>query len=227
MNDLSQHNETISNLRSALEDVHYERPTPVLPDRSTALVRTALVTLAIVTGGIWLFSTGAEPVWADAGRAPTAAETVAITDQCKIPISGTPVLQPLMAAEIRGRTGSFVYADDASYVVCIAQDFATDGEKVSIDVVSTSSSTDMADGNNFLQFDLLTVGDESGGANTWIVGRIQPKVDRVVIKTPTFGEFEATVGDGWFTVWWPTTESFEIIATDEKGDELARLSPSS
>jgi hypothetical protein len=45
-----------------------------------------------------------------------------------------------------------------------------------------------------------------------------------LIETAALGQFEATVDGDWFTAWWPTTESFEIVALDGNGTEVDRTS---
>lgn len=90
--------------------------------------------------------------------------------------------------------------------------------------MSTGSREELSTGSDQLRFDTVTIGaphDSPGRANTLITGVVGDQVKRVVIEAPSLGEFEATVANGWFTAWWPTTETFEVVAFDAIGNPLA------
>lgn len=235
MSDLTEYEDTIEMLRSSLSDLRYERPVPELPKRPRISIRTGVVAAAVlIAGSVWLVNQSPDPAWAAAGQIPTADETAALTETCAAQATeigtATSELPTLVAAEVRGRTASLVYAAEDRFVTCVAQDFQSGSDQGRMTAIAEGEIADLEPANGPVRFSILTISDppalpgakEPQSANTWVVGIIEPQVDQVLIETSTLGQFEATVADGWFTAWWPTTESFEIVALDSNGAELAR-----
>lgn len=239
MSDLTEYEETIEVLRASLGDVRYERPVPELPSRSTVLVRfgVAAVTM-VVAGTVWSATQTSEPAWAESGSALTTDETESLTEVCEeaaqlTEVEGARGDRPaLMAAESRGRTASLVFAGADHFVTCVAQDYQSGSEEGRVAVIARGEVADLQPASGPIRSSVLTISDpsrfpgdeEPPSANTFIVGKHGPNVDRVLIETSALGQFEATVDGDWFTAWWPTTESFEIAALDANGTEVARTS---
>lgn len=238
MSDLAEYEETIEVLRSSLRDIRYERPVSELPTRPRIPVKFgAAAVVLVVAGTVWFATQAAEPAWAESGSALTTDETETLTEGCEEAAQLTEVegargdRTELMATEIRGRTASLVFAGADHYVICVAQDYRSGSEDGRVIVIGRGEIADLQPAIGPIRSAVMTVSDpptspsdEEPQSATSIVGRVEPNVDRVLIETPTLGQFEATVDGDWFTAWWPTTEFFEIVAVDSNGTEVARTS---
>jgi hypothetical protein len=197
----------------------------------------AAVTI-VVAGTVWFATQTAEPAWAESGSALTADETETLTESCEEAAQLTEVdgargdSPALMAAESRGRTASLVFAGVDHFVTCVAQDYQSGSEEGRVAVIARGEVADLQPASGPIRSAVVTISDppsflgdeERQSANTFIVGKVGPNVDRVLIETAALGQFEATVDGDWFTAWWPTTESFEIVALDGNGTEVDRTS---
>lgn len=230
MTDLHEFEDTVRVLKESFDDVHYRRPAPK-PEQPSGVPAwvTAAAVMILLSGGLWLMLGRDTAAWAESGRQPTSSESAWMTDQCADLLADTPsipieTLPALMTAEVRGHTAVFVYADNTSYVTCFARDITADEDERLVEVMTAGNREDLSNGSDQLRFDAVTIGppqDSQGRADTLITGVVGDQIETVVIKTPTLGEFEATVSNGWFTAWWPTTETFEVVALDATGGTVA------
>ena len=233
MNDLTMFDDVITELRSGFDDVHYQRPPPQLSHTTTAgrWVLAAALTV-VVSIAVWA-GVGEEIAWAAAGRAPTATEQARITEDCKNTVATNQTtdgaeseLPPLMTSEVRGNTATLTFAGGGRFVTCVVEDLAGNGDAPFVNFVLWSMGGDeqLPEGDGPVRFSVVGLfSDGSMAGTTLVAGTAAPEVDRVVISVPELGDVEATVGNGWFTAWWPSRDPFQVHAIDANGNQIAEV----
>ena len=234
MNDSAMFDDVITELRSGFDNVHYQGPRPqpshITTPRCWVLVAA---TTAVISIAVWAGVAGEEIAWAAAGRAPTATEQASITEGCQNTVASREtidgvelVLPPLMTSEVRGNTATLIFARGGWFVTCVVEDLAGNGDAPFVNFVlwSMGGGEELPEGDGPLRFRVAGLWDLGSMVGTTLVaGTAAPEVDRVVISVPELGDVEATVGDGWFTAWWPSTDPFQVQAIDADGNQIAEV----
>jgi hypothetical protein len=230
MHDLREFDDVVARIRSGLSAVHYRRPSPVRPARSRRAL--SLAGALSVVAGVAAFvilgpSGGSTPAWADQPRKLTAEQTERITRACTL---GDPDLAasmpPPAVIDWRGIRVVAFFADEHRMVECVLDPVAGDNFEFAGGVGGEYAPSDLRVVNTDPHISYSAQGIESsyqvGYRFAVLVGRVGPEVQRVTVDVPGRGDAEASLNDGWVSIWWPgEVDGATLHAFDARGRELA------
>ncbi len=122
---------------------------------------------------------------------------------------------PLFGLDARGNAAAAVFADEAQFFIC--------------NLVEGEGTWRFSSGQHglFADTDVTTI--DAAAEHQWaygemtvttVAGRVGTAVERVIVDLEDGSELEATVDDGMFVAWWPSTTPFTNAAAYDADGEL-------